>query len=157
MDEYSVFRNFLREKGQKMTRPREVVLRAFLEKEGHVSTEDILSASRVIDSGIGQATVFRTMKLISEAGLARDACQDEGPRLYEHSYRHSHHDHLLCVKCGRIVEFFDPEIEKAQDRVFEEYGFYPAGHRLELRGLCGDCADGRGGNPPQAGSRRGRE
>lgn len=157
MDEYSVFRKYLREKGQKMTGPREIVLRAFLEKEGHVSTEDILSASRAIDSGIGQATVFRTMKLISEAGLARDACRDDGPRLYEHSYRHSHHDHLFCVKCGKIVEFFDQEIERAQDRVFGEYGFSPAGHRLELRGLCGDCAESAGGASSTAESRKGRE
>lgn len=138
--EYEVFKQYLRERGLKMTSPRERVLKAFLENEGHLSTDDILAASRKLDPTIGQATVFRTMKLLEEAGLARDASQDNGPRKYEHAYRHSHHDHLLCTKCGRVVEFYDPQIEKAQKQIFAKYGFIETGHWMELHGLCPDCA-----------------
>lgn len=140
MDERIVFEKYLRTQKLKMTSPRETVLEAFVATEGHLSADDILAAARRIDPGIGQATVFRTVKLLAEAGLARDACQDDGPRKYEHAYRHSHHDHLLCIRCGRIVEFCDTAIEKAQDGIFAAHGFKPTGHTLELRGLCSECS-----------------
>jgi len=140
MDERIVFENYLRRRQLKLTSPRETVLEAFVATEGHLSADDILAAARRIDPGIGQATVFRTVKLLAEAGLARDACQDDGPRKYEHAYRHSHHDHLLCMRCGRIVEFCDTAIEKAQDGIFAAHGFKPTGHTLELRGLCSECS-----------------
>jgi len=141
-DERLLFEQFLRSRGLKMTLPRETVLHAFLKTKGHVSADDIFAATRRLDPGIGQATVFRTVKLLSEAGLARDACQDEGPRRYEHAYHHAHHDHLLCVRCGKIIEFCDPAIEKAQDAIFAQHGFRAIGHVMELKGLCADCARG---------------
>ena len=140
MNEREIFTSFLKRKGLKMTQPRETVLQAFLAHEGHLTTEDILHASRMIDASIGQATVFRTMKLIAEAGLARDACQDDGPRKYEHAYLHSHHDHLHCIGCGKVIEFFDPDIEQAQEAIFKQYGFTAIGHRMELQGLCAECS-----------------
>ncbi len=140
MDEHIVFERYLKTQKLKMTSPRETVLKAFLATEGHLSADDILAAARRIDPGIGQATVFRTVKLLADAGLARDACQDEGPRKYEHAYRHSHHDHLLCIGCGKIVEFCDVAIEKAQEGIFAAHGFTATGHTLELRGLCSACA-----------------
>jgi len=139
-EERLLFERYLRTKNLKMTSPRETVLAAFLETEGHLSAEDVLAAARRLNPGIGHATVFRTLKLLSEAGLARDACQDEGPRRYEHAYHHSHHDHLLCVRCGKIIEFCDPAIEKAQDKIFAAYGFKAVGHTMELKGLCAECA-----------------
>lgn len=142
-EERDLFERYLRTKDLKMTSPRETVLQAFLATEGHLSAEDVFDAARRIDPGIGQATVFRTLKLLQEAGLARDACacSDEGPRRYEHAYRHSHHDHLLCIRCGKLVEFFDPAIEKAQEKVFKKYGFKAIGHMMELKGLCAECTE----------------
>ena len=139
-EEQRLFEIYLRNKGLKMTSARETVLQAFLRSEGHLSAEDLLAAAKRIDPGLGQATVFRTLKLLADAGLAQDACKDEGPRRYEHVYKHSHHDHLVCVGCGRLIEFCHPQIEKAQNEIFQEFGFRATGHRLELRGLCADCA-----------------
>ncbi|MEL7556273.1 Ferric uptake regulation protein [bioreactor metagenome] len=139
-EEQRLFEIYLRNKGLKMTSARETVLQAFLRSEGHLSAEDLLAAAKRIDPGLGQATVFRTLKLLADAGLAQDACKDEGPRRYEHVYKHSHHDHLVCVGCGRLIEFCHPQIEKAQNEIFKEFGFRATGHRLELRGLCADCA-----------------
>lgn len=139
-EEQRLFEIYLRNKGLKMTSTRETVLQAFLRSEGHLSAEDLLAAAKRIDPGLGQATVFRTLKLLADAGLAQDACKDEGPRRYEHVYKHSHHDHLVCVGCGRLIEFCHPQIEKAQNEIFKEFGFRATGHRLELRGLCADCA-----------------
>jgi Fur family transcriptional regulator, ferric uptake regulator len=127
-----------------MTREREVVLEAFLRLERHVTTEELLAEAKRIDPEIGQATVFRNIKILAEAGLARKACQDDGASSYEHAFKHPHHDHLICLGCGKIVEFRDEAIERAQDGVFERHGFLPAEHRLELRGYCPKCAKKRG-------------
>ncbi len=139
-DERALLERYLRERGLKVTKAREAVLTAFLGLESHVSADSILEAARLIEPGIGQATVFRTIKLLADAGLAREACMDEGVRQYEHAFNHAHHDHLTCVACGKIVEFVDPDIEKAQEAVYRAYGFKSSGHRLQLYGICPECS-----------------
>ena len=141
-DERVILERYLRERGLKMTSARETVLEAFLGLESHVSADAIYEAARLIDPGIGQATVFRTIKLLTDAGLAREACRDDGARRYEHAWNHAHHDHLACVVCGAIVEFVDPAIEKAQEAVYRRYGFASSGHRMELFGVCPRCRKG---------------
>jgi Fur family ferric uptake transcriptional regulator len=139
MNELVKFENYLRAHGQKMTRPREVILEAFLKTEGHLSIDDILREAKKIDAGIGQATVFRTIRLITDAGLAREALQEDGARTFEHLADHPHHDHLLCVGCGKVIEFLSPVIEREQQKIFVQYGFAPRGHMMELLGLCPEC------------------
>ncbi len=141
MNEFAKFETYLHARGQKMTRPREIILRAFLQTEGHMTTEDILREARRIDPGIGQATVFRTIRLIADAGLAREACMEDGARTFEHLANHPHHDHLVCVRCGQVIEFYSPEIEQAQRLVFLYYSFLPKGHTMELFGLCPQCRE----------------
>lgn len=138
-EEYRAFEGYLRERGLKMTLPRETVLAAFLATERHVSAEELFESARALDPSIGQATVFRTIKLLADSGLARDACSDEPARRYEHAFRHEHHDHLICVGCGRTLEFSDPRLEELQDEIYEAHGFEAVSHRLELRGLCPNC------------------
>jgi len=133
---------YLRERELKMTGPRRKVLEVFLGIESHVTAEELFEAVKKVDPGIGQATVFRTVKLLEEAGLARAACRDDGPRRFEHAYRHEHHDHLVCTDCGAIVEFEEPEIERAQARVYRSHGYEPVAHSLELRGRCPACRRG---------------
>lgn len=137
--EREVLVEYLRDHGLRMTPERDIVLETFLDLERHVTTEELLSEVKKVDPDIGQATVFRTIKLLAEAGLAKKACQDEGGISYEHAFRHGHHDHLICLGCGAIVEFKDEAIEKAQDGIYGKYGFKPADHRLELKGYCPKC------------------
>ncbi|MBN2875978.1 MAG: transcriptional repressor [Spirochaetales bacterium] len=138
-DERIILERYLRERGLKMTHARETVLTAFLSLESHVSADAIHEAARKLDPGIGQATVFRTIKLLTDAGLAREACRDDNARLYEHAWNHAHHDHLTCVECGAVVEFVDSSIERAQEAVYRRFGFVSSGHRLELYGICPGC------------------
>jgi Fur family ferric uptake transcriptional regulator len=138
-----VLETYLREHGQKLTGPRVAVLDAFLRLERHVTADELFSAARQIDPTIGQATVFRTIKLLANAGLAREACPDEGARRYEHAFRHAHHDHLICLGCGAVVEFQDTSIEKAQEKIYHAHGYKPSGHRLELQGYCPACTKKR--------------
>jgi Fur family ferric uptake transcriptional regulator len=135
----ALLEGYLRERDLKMTGPRRTVLEVFLGIEDHVTAEELFDAVRKVDPGIGQATVFRTIKLLEEAGLARAACRDEGPRSFEHAYRHEHHDHLVCVDCGAIVEFVSSDIERAQGAVYQAHDYEPAGHSLELYGRCPSC------------------
>jgi len=137
--ERAILVSYLKDRGQKMTGPRETVLDAFLALERHVTAEELFEEARRLDPGIGQATVFRTIKLLADAGLARAACPDEGARHFEHAYRHEHHDHLVCVECGAMVEFKDEAVEVAQEAIYRAYGFTPSDHKLELLGLCPDC------------------
>ena len=137
--EYGIFESYLRDRGLKMTNPREVVLEAFLSVEHHMSVDELFEAARKLDPSIGQATVFRTIKLLADSGLAQEACRDEGARQYEHAFRHEHHDHLVCVVCGKTIEFRSEEIERTQQSIYETWGFEPMSHLLELRGLCPDC------------------
>ena len=137
--EYESFEAYLRERGLKMTGPRETVLEAFLSLERHVTAEELFEVARRLDPAIGQATVFRTIKLLADSGLAREACRDETARRYEHAFHHDHHDHLLCVACGRTIEFRDEAIEEIQRKVYATWGFEAVSHQLELRGLCPAC------------------
>jgi Fur family transcriptional regulator, ferric uptake regulator len=139
-EERAALEEYLRERGLKMTRPRETVLEVFLALERHVTAEELLALARRVEPGIGQATVFRTIRLLADAGIAREARSDDGAKSYEHAYRHEHHDHLVCQGCGGIVEFRDAAIERAQEAVYRRHGFAPSSHRLELRGYCPACA-----------------
>ena len=139
-DERGVLKDHLREKGQRLTGPRLAVLEEFLTLERHVTAEELFIGARRRNRGVSLSTVFRTVKLLVEAGVARETCPDQGARRYEHVYRHSHHDHLVCVRCGAVKEFSDEAIERAQIAIYRRFGYTPAGHRLELQGECQNCA-----------------
>jgi len=123
----------------KHTRQREAILDAFLSAKGHITGEELHSRVREESPGIGYTTVYRTMKLLCDAGLAMERHFDDGVTRYE--IEHEHHDHLVCVKCGKIVEFECSMIESAQDRIVNEYGFRLLRHRHELYGHCPKCRD----------------
>lgn len=139
--ELEVFRRYLTGRGLKQTAPRRLILKTFLDGEGHRSVEDIHRQARGEDPRIGYTTVYRTMKLLCDAGLAREIDLSDGVTRYEHLYNHAHHDHMICTACGRSVEFFNAQIERLQDEASAQLGFRVADHRLQIYGLCGDCRD----------------
>jgi Fur family ferric uptake transcriptional regulator len=138
-EELAILEGYLKEKGLRMTPTREAVLGVFLSIEGHVTAEALFEEARKREPGIGQATVFRTIKLLVGAGLAREACSGQDGTSYEHAFHHAHHDHLVCLGCGRIIEFKDPSIERAQEAIYRKHGFSPSGHHLRLEGYCPGC------------------
>jgi Fur family ferric uptake transcriptional regulator len=139
--EFEVFEKYLNDHGLKQTGPRRLILETFLTGEGHRSVEDIHLETRRRDPRIGHTTVYRTMKLLSEAGLAREVDLSDGMTRYEHLYNHAHHDHMICTECGRSLEFLNAEIERLQDEASEKLGFQVTDHRLQIYGLCADCAE----------------
>jgi Fur family ferric uptake transcriptional regulator len=129
-------------KGLKWTRQREVIREEFLSSEEHLSTEDLYLEIRSKNPHIGYATVYRTLKLFAECGIAEERDFGAGQVLYELSHGEDHHDHLICTGCGAIIEFEDPRIEKLQEQVAQDHQFTIASHRLEIFGLCAKCAPG---------------
>jgi len=137
--EMQVFIDYLRENKLKVTPHRELILETFLQNEGHRSVEDIYRTVRGIDPHVGYTTVYRTMKLLGDCGLAREIDLADGITRYEHLFNHEHHDHMICMECGKSIEFYNPEIESLQDAASEQLGFKVLDHKLQIYGVCSDC------------------
>ena len=130
----------LRADGRRAGRARLAVLEAFLETEGHVTAEELAAAVRARHGSCGVATVYRALKLLCACGLCRELRLENGAARFEHRFGHRHHDHLCCVRCGRLVEVLSPALERLQARLCAARGFRPLHHRLEVYGLCPACA-----------------
>ena len=135
--ELKALATYLEKNHLKQTKQREPILQTFLEAQRHVTSEDLYQAVRAEHSNIGYTTVYRTMKLLVEAGLATERHFDDGITRYE--IEHEHHDHLVCIKCGKITEFECEMIEKTQNEIAESHGFEILRHRHELYGHCAAC------------------
>jgi len=137
--EMQVFMEYLQERKLKLTPHRHLILEIFLGNEGHRSVEDIYRVVREKDPRVGYTTVYRTMKILADCGLAREIDLADGITRYEHLYNHEHHDHMICMQCGKSIEFYNPEIETLQEEASEQLGFKVLDHKLQIYGLCGDC------------------
>ena len=156
-DAKAPWRDYLRKKGLKTTQQREAIVDAFLRTSGHVNLEDLLTHARRKQPSVGLATVYRTVKLLEEAGIAAARPFGPGQTLYEVSEGRAHHDHLICESCGFITEFESDEIEALQDAAARRHGFNVLRHRHELFGLCEKARGLPGGRcPGEASGHRGR-
>jgi len=138
-EEQEVFLKHIQKQGLKRTAQRDLILDVFLRTEGHVSGEDLYQLVREKDPTVGQTTVYRTLRLLTDAGLAREVRFGDGRAHYEHNYKHEHHDHMICSKCGKIIEFYSPELEAIQDAMAAKYKFTLTEHLLRMIGVCADC------------------
>lgn len=133
------FYSFLSKKGLKNTPQRRLIVETFLRANDHVTTEDLYGLVRDIDPKIGQATVYRTLRLLCEAGIARELHFGGGMASYEPT-EGEHHDHLICTSCGKNLEVVDETIERLQEKLAADHGFSLTAHRMYLYGVCPDCA-----------------
>jgi Fur family transcriptional regulator, ferric uptake regulator len=139
LKEKEIFLDHLRRAGFKKTAQRELILEVFLKTEGHLSAEDLYNLVKVEDPSVGFTTVYRTLKLLHECGLAREERLGDGCKRYEHEYNHQHHDHLICTECGLLIEFYSEVIENKQDEIAAQFNFHPTHHSLRIFGLCSNC------------------
>ena len=138
-EEQEVFLKHIQKKGLKRTAQRDLILKVFLRTEGHVSGEDLYSLVKREDPTVGQTTIYRTLRLLTDAGLAREVRFGDGRAHYELNYKHEHHDHLICSECGKIIEFYSPELEAIQDAVALKHKFELTSHLLRMIGVCATC------------------
>jgi Fur family ferric uptake transcriptional regulator len=138
-EEQEVFLKHIQKQGLKRTAQRDLILEVFLRTEGHVSGEDLYRLVNEQDPTVGQTTVYRTVRLLTEAGLAREVRFGDGRAHYEHNYKHEHHDHMICSDCGKIIEFYSPELEAIQEKMAAKHKFELTSHLLRMIGVCADC------------------
>ncbi|HEY7372072.1 MAG TPA: Fur family transcriptional regulator [Polyangia bacterium] len=142
-DPHRLWRDFVSERGLHVSKTRDAVVDVFLKTKEHVDLQTLFELARKSHPGVGFATVYRTMKLLEEAGIAHPRrFGDAKETRYEVAAGRSHHDHLICEGCGQIIEFVSPEVERIQDRIASRHGFTLSRHRHELYGLCPDCRAG---------------
>ncbi len=131
--------SWITSRGLKATRQRDVIVEAFFSQSGHLSVDELLEKVTARDSTIGAATVYRTMKILTDAGLASARHFEGGQTRYEAALDRHHHDHLICTSCHEIFEFENERIEELQESVARDHGFTVTHHKLELYGLCKKC------------------
>lgn len=143
-DEELRFREYLAEQGLKFTAERRMILEEVFRRHDHFEAEDIVLGLRGSGLRVSRASVYRALPLLVESGLLRPVYSEEKHGHFEHVFGHEHHDHMICTRCHRAVEFKDDGIEETQDRVCAEHGFTPTHHRLEIVGVCLECRQSEG-------------
>ena len=133
------FRHFLRERGLPVTRQRDLIAGTLASATGHPSAETLARALRADGARIGTATVYRTLELMVGAGLAQAHDFGEGVRRYETVHGEEGHGHLVCRRCGGVVEFSNERLERMLPVLADEQGFQHQEHRIEIYGICRDC------------------
>ena len=134
-----IFQAFLRKKGLKLTKERMSVLKEVFSFHAHFEPEHLYL--RIKGSGIkaSRASVYRTLNLLVESGLVERISRTEKSNIYEHTFGHKHHDHMICTACGEIIEFYSERLEDVQNMICTENDFHGTSHILEIRGQCGKC------------------
>ena len=133
------FRYYLKERGLKFTPERDAILKTVFTVHGHFDVEELYKNLSENDKNISRATIYRTIPLLQECNLIQETLYCVGNTKYEYIYEHEHHDHLVCLKCGSIIEFFDGRIEKLQEEICKRYQFNAVEHRLGIKGYCKEC------------------
>lgn len=142
-EQLEIFSTYLKGKGLRMTPQRQLVVESFLEANGHLSAEELYELAKKKDKKIGLATVFRTLKALTDSSLAREVHLSDGFTRFERHYKRPHHHHLVCLECHRTTEFLSPELEQLQQEIVSQYRFQPQRHTFEILGVCQDCQDHR--------------
>lgn len=132
------FQDFIQARGLKTTRQRNTIVSVFFGMRGHISVEELLRRVKQVNPKIGYATVYRTLHLLVESGLVEERRFGDGLARYEGRSEVEHHDHMICLECGQIFEFFNPHLEDLQERLASDHHFKIYRHRLELYGACQD-------------------
>jgi Fur family ferric uptake transcriptional regulator len=141
--EKKIFNGFLKDKGQRLTKERAAILQETLSYRGHFDPESLYSKIRETGLKASRASVYRTLNLLCECGLIEKVRKTEHGTIYEYTFGHGHHDHMLCMLCGNIIEFYSEDIEKLQERLCKRHNFHGQSHTLEIRGYCKKCQEKR--------------
>jgi Fur family ferric uptake transcriptional regulator len=134
-----IFVRHLRSVGLKQTGQRGTILRTFLETREHLSTDELHRLVKKKDPHIGFTTVYRTLKLLADCGLASEVAFHDGIARYEHQYNRRSHHHMVCTNCGASVEFFSPEVRELEQEIGRKHRFVTTRHTFQIYGVCEEC------------------
>jgi len=133
------FRRYLAARGLRLTRDRRTIIEEVFAIHDHFSMDDLFVALRLKGQRLSKTTLYRNLPLLIESGLVRRVPDESSSSRFEHVLGHPHHDHLICLKCGREIEFSSDRIEQAQEEVCRLFAFEPIRHRLGIWGYCRSC------------------
>ena len=135
-------KKIVKQKGLKYTEQREIVLDILLHAKEHLTAEEVYNEikKKYLNSNIGIATVYRALSFLEEVDLITSINFGTDGKKYESNSK-SHHDHLICTSCGKIIEFMDDEIEKRQDKIAKKNKFRIVSHSMQLYGTCESCQE----------------
>jgi len=133
-----ILHRHLKRVGLKHTAQRDTILRTFLETREHLSTDQLYRLVRKKDPKVGFTTVYRTLKLLAECGLASEVAFHDGIARYEHQYNRRSHHHMVCTACGSSVEFFSTEIDQLEQEIGRKYHYDTTRHTFQIYGTCED-------------------
>ena len=133
------FAQYLEARKLKFTKERKVVLQQMFHHRGHLEAEDLLYSLRRKKKSASRATVYRTLELLVNSGIVRKVDLGHGHSHYELALDHPHHEHMICLKCGKVIEFSDKTIERALTRLCKKSGFEHTSHRFQIFGYCDKC------------------
>ena len=137
----NLFRDYLEQSQLKYTPERKVILREIFSLHNHFEADELyFSLRQQGDQRISRATVYRTLPLLEESGLIRRVVFIDKHTHYELAYGHMHHEHLICINCGNVIEFYKKSLEDSLEEVARENAFEPIGHKLEITGYCKKCS-----------------
>ena len=134
-----ILHEHLKRVGLKHTDQRDTILRTFLETREHLSRDELYRLVKKKDAKIGYTTVYRTLKLFAECGLASEVAFHDGIARYEHQYNRRSHHHMVCTECGSSVEFFSPEIDQLEQEIGRKHSYETTRHTFQIYGVCEDC------------------
>jgi len=140
-----IFSDYLKKNRLKYTQERKIILGEIFVIHGHFEVDELyLKLRQKDDQRISRATVYRTLPLLEECGLIRRVVFIDKHTHYEHVYGRRHHEHLICLNCGKIIEFYRKSLENTLEEVAKENGFRSVDHKLEITGYCKDCQEDMG-------------
>ncbi len=134
-----ILHRHLKQVGLKQTAQRNTILRTFLETRDHLSTDELYRLVQKKDAHIGYTTVYRTLKLLAECGLASEVAFHDGIARYEHQYNRRSHHHMVCTQCGSSVEFFSQEVRELEKEIGHKYHYLTTRHTFQIYGVCEEC------------------
>lgn len=136
---FEYFKDYLQNRGLRLTKQRAAIVKQFLAKKDHLCVDELYYILRRKHPKIGYTTVYRTLKLLKLADIASETNFTGKRKRFEPQYERPHHDHLICTKCGQLTEVVDQKIEQLQEKLAKRYRFKPTMHRMEIFGVCRNC------------------
>ena len=135
------FKDQLRISNLKVTRERVIILEEVLKRTDHFDADQFAADLNVSGIKVSRATVYRTLDILNDMKIVHKSTLGHKHQHYECMVNRAHHDHLVCLKCDKVVEFLEPEIEELQEKVCRDHGFVIKDHSLQLFGICAECID----------------
>ncbi|MBW1721657.1 MAG: transcriptional repressor [Deltaproteobacteria bacterium] len=138
-EEVELFRSFIGEKGLRNTPEREMIIEEIFASREHFDVDELYLRLRKKGSKVSKASIYRNLPLILECGLIKEVWHQDGHMHYEPLYGREHHCHLRCIRCGRVIEFYEEELKNIEKRLEERYRFQIIDHRMDVLGYCPEC------------------